>query len=126
MKYLKITVLGSILALFISSYLFAQTDQDSPDKKISLKLEGMVGASFGRNFYAFNVGGPSFGLKINSNLKIGVGAVPSFYVRNGKSGGKLGVSPRIDYKNFVLIAPFFHFDDPDAWVGSVGFGYKFH
>lgn len=114
MNYLKITVLSSILVIFFSFNLFAQTEQDSPDKKVTLKLEGMIGASFGRNFYAFNVGGPSFGLRINSNLKVGVGAVPSFYIRNGKSGGKLGVSPRIDYKNFVLIAPFFHFDDPDA------------
>jgi hypothetical protein len=89
-------------------------------------LEGMLGVSFGRDFYAVNVGGPGLFLVLNENLKIGVGALPSLYSHEGRLGARLGVSPRIDYKNMVFIAPFFHKDNRDIWIGSVGFGYKFH
>jgi len=89
-------------------------------------LEGMLGFAAGNDFYAFNVGGPSLLLQVHRHWKVGVGALPSFYVKEGKSGAKLGVSPRIDFKNLVLIVPFFHFDQSDTWVWSVGLGYKFH
>jgi hypothetical protein len=107
----------------------AQTSGDNDKSKsssnVDLALEGMAGVSFGRNFYAFNVGGPSLRLRITEDLRIGVGALPSFYIKKGKTGGKLGVAPRVDFKDWVFFAPFFHFDDPDQWVFSVGFGYKF-
>jgi len=65
-------------------------------------------------------------LRSDMCFKIGFGALPSLYSLEGKLGARLGVSPRIDYKNFVLIAPFFHRDTADEWTGSIGFGYKFH
>ncbi|HRK27240.1 MAG TPA: hypothetical protein PK239_08120 [Chitinophagales bacterium] len=89
-------------------------------------LEGMLGISVGNNFVAVNAGGPAFLVKFHKNLKIGVGALPSFYVLNGKTGARLGVSPRIDFKNIVLIAPFYHRDSTGEWISSVGLGYKFH
>lgn len=82
--------------------------------------------SFGKDFYAVNVGGPGLFLVLNEDLKIGVGALPSLYQHEGRLGARLGVSPRIDFKNLVLIAPFFHKDTSDTWIWSVGFGYKFH
>lgn len=65
-------------------------------------------------------------LRLNEDWKVGAGALPSFYTKEGNTGAKLGVSPRIDYKNFALIALFFHFKRTDEWVCSVGLGYKFH
>lgn len=89
-------------------------------------LEGAIGISLGIDFYSVNVGGPSLFVVLNKDWKIGVGALPSLYLLEGKLGARLGVSPRIDYKNWVLLAPFFHRDKTDEWIWSVGFGYKFH
>jgi hypothetical protein len=98
----------------------------SQSSKWDLGLEGMLGFSVGKDFYSVNVGGPSLLLALNKDLKIGIGALPSLYLFEGKLGARLGVSPRIDYKNLVFIAPFFHRDIADQWIGSVGVGYKFH
>lgn len=109
---------------------FMARSQDSlsinQPSKWDIGLEGMLGVSFGKDFYSLNVGGPVFSLVLNKDLKIGMGALPSLYLFEGKLGARLGVSPRIDYKNLVLIAPFFHRDTSDEWIWSVGFGYKFH
>lgn len=94
--------------------------------KWDVGLEGMIGVSVGKDFYSVNVGGPALFLGLNKNLKIGIGALPSLYLLNGKLGARLGVSPRIDYRNVVLIAPFFHRDRTEEWIWPVGFGYKFH
>lgn len=122
---MKKTVL--LLLILISSCAFAQ---DSPieekQPRWDVGLEGMLGVAAGKDFYAFNVGGPMLLLRLTKDLRIGVGGLPSFYIKEGKTGAKLGVSPRIDYKNFVLIAPFFHFESNDQWIGSIGLGYKFH
>jgi hypothetical protein len=116
--------------MLVQFFCFVAKGQDSTSiRKTSnwdVSLEGMIGVSFGNNFYSMNVGGPSLFLNLNKDWKIGVGALPSLYVLNGKLGARLGVSPRIDYKNLVLIAPFFHRDTVDEWIWSVGFGYKFH
>ncbi|MBL7842600.1 MAG: hypothetical protein JNK44_01965 [Cyclobacteriaceae bacterium] len=117
-----------LVLIFNIEKLLAQTDQALPDQKSNwnVGMEGMLGASVGKNFYSFNVGGPSLHLRLTKDLKIGVGALPSFYVRDGKTGAKLGVAPRLDYKSWVLIVPFFHFDKTEVWVASAGLGYKFH
>lgn len=118
----------SIILLFGCYGLYAQNDENkgTNNKKLELSLEGMLAASAGKEFYAFNVGGPALGLKLNENIKIGVAAYPSFYVKSGKTGAKLGVGPRIDYKNLVLISPFYSFESQDEWVWTIGLGYKFH
>jgi hypothetical protein len=113
--------------LFIVTMIsFAAKGQDVQRATWDVGLEGMLGVSFGRDFYSVNVGGPSLFLTLNRELKIGVGALPSLYLLEGKLGARLGVSPRIDYKNLVFFAPFFHRDTTDEWIWSVGFGYKFH
>ena len=122
--------LFSLIFLMLFSFSNAAFSQEKNPKETNPKwdigLEGMFGMAVGKDFYAFNVGGPSLLLRLNNDLKVGFGALPSFYIKEGKTGAKLGVSPRIDYKNLVLIAPFFHFDDPSSWTWSVGIGYKFH
>lgn len=117
------------LLLFFSSlpHVYSQElPKNENSSKWDIGLEGMLGVSFGKDFYAVNVGGPGLFLVLNEDLKIGVGALPSLYQHEGRLGARLGVSPRIDFKNLVLIAPFFHKDTSDTWIWSVGFGYKFH
>jgi hypothetical protein len=115
-----------ILSFLISIDLKAQQQEKSEQSKVELTLEGMAGVSFGEKFVAFNVGGPNLLLNIGKNWRTGLGAFPSFYVRNGKTGARLGVGGRVDYKNMVLFSSFYHFERLDIWVGSVGLGYKFH
>jgi hypothetical protein len=86
----------------------------------------MAGFSAGRNFYAFNVGGPSFMIQAKPSFRFGFGALPSFYVLNGKTGARLGVSPRLEFGNLVLIAPFFHRESTGEWISSFGIAYRFH
>lgn len=113
--------------VFISNFSRAQElMKTEASSKIDFGLEGMLGVSVGKDFYLINVGGPSLLLAINKDWKIGVGALPSIYVSDGKLGTRLGVSPRVDYKNLVIIMPFFHREAVNKWIWSVGLGYKFH
>jgi hypothetical protein len=118
------------MLFFLLSFYFKANGQDTgPETKKSqwdVGLEGMIGFSAGNNFYSMNVGGPSLLLSLTKDLKIGVGALPSISSLNGKLGARLGVTPRIDYKNLVFTAPFFHRDVTDEWIRSIGIGYKFH
>ncbi|HMP98650.1 MAG TPA: hypothetical protein PKC24_02640 [Cyclobacteriaceae bacterium] len=117
-----------LLFVLINTFSLLAQESNLNDKgaKYDLSLEGMFGFSVGNDFYAINVGGPSLFLVLNQNWKIGVGALPSIYVLNGKTGARLGVSPRVDYKNLVFTAPFFHRDTTGEWIWSIGGGYKFH
>ncbi|EOZ96569.1 hypothetical protein A33Q_2339 [Indibacter alkaliphilus LW1] len=117
----------SLLMLF-TILLISNVNAQEEEKysKVDFALEGMAGIAFGKNFTSFNVGGPSLLLNVNQKVKIGFGALPSFYIRDGKTGAKLGVAPRLDIKNWVFFVPFYHFDTTDEWLWSVGVGYKFH
>jgi hypothetical protein len=118
------TILVGALGL-ASLPALGQADSTATRRKADFGLEGMLAASIGPRFYSLNVGGPSFRLRLTKDLKVGVGALPSLYVKDGKLGAKLGVSPRLDYRDFVLIAPFFHFENQNRWKWSVGLGYMF-
>lgn len=125
---MKSQIFTSLLLLFLISSTVKSQDTTTIKQppKWDVGLEGMIGISVGKDFYSMNVGGPSLFLVLNKDWKIGIGALPSIYLLNGKLGARLGVSPRIDYKNLVLFAPFFHRDSADEWIWSVGLGYKFH
>lgn len=118
-------VLVMVLLSSISTYAQEAAEKDE-NKRFDVGLEGMLGVSFGRDFYSVNVGGPALFLVLNEDWKVGAGALPSLYMFEGKLGARLGVAPRVDYKNLVLFAPFFHRDISNEWIWSVGFGYKFH
>lgn len=123
---MKGIILLSIIALpFFPKVLKAQKPEPN-NSNFEVGLEGMFFSSVGKNFYSFNVGGPSLQFRITESLKVGVAAMPSFYVREGKSGAKLAVGPRIDFKNLVFALPFFHFDTSETWIMTAGLGYKFH
>ncbi|WP_246535463.1 hypothetical protein [Litoribacter ruber] len=128
MSYVKFLLLALLL---ISSQSFVLGQEPAPQETsgksmVDFGLEGMLGVSVGPDFYAVNVGGPSLFLNINPDWKVGVGALPSLYVYEGKLGARLGVAPRVDYRKLAFFVPFFHMDSQDQWVWSVGMGYKFH
>jgi len=122
------TIITSICLFFSLFFNFAWGQEVIPSRKkaTSISLEGMLGISLGKEFYSINAGGPALFLNLTPDLKIGLGAFPSLYLLNNKLGARLGVSPRIDYKNLVFIAPFFDQEVSNTWISSVGFGYKFH
>ncbi len=122
----KITCCLLFLMLYSTISMGQDTTSVKNKSKFDVGLEGMLGFSVGKNFYSMNVGGPGLYLRINNDWKIGIGALPSIFLLNGKLGARLGVSPRVDYKNFVIMAPFFHRDVTGEWIPSFGLGYKFH
>ena len=114
------------LAFALLANVHLAMGQEKEKSKVQLSLEGMGGVSFGEKMVAFNVGGPNLLMGIGQNWRAGLAAFPSFFVRDSKTGARLGVGGRIDYKKMVLFSSFFHFDSKDVWVGTVGLGYKFH
>lgn len=125
------TAAGLFICLFYTVSLFAQNSQ--PDtivvkkkERFKIGLEGIAAVSFGNNVVAINVGGPSLKLKLSPKWGIGVGAVPSLYISHGKAEPKLGLAPRVDYGNFILVVPGFYVAKTEKWVWTVGIGYKFH
>ena len=114
-----------LFTLLLSMAGLSQEKMNNNENKVQFNLEGMIGASFGKNFYTINLGGPTLMLGVSKNLKLGIGAVPSLYSEGGKFGTRLGYTPRVDYKNLVFMTPFFPVQPFGKWVGSVGIGYKF-
>jgi len=97
-----------IVSIFLVAVFFVNTGwgqeklkNNSPQMQFS--LDGMIGASFGKNFYTLNIGGPVLFLNLHKDFKVGVGLLPSIYSEN----------------------PFFPSQPFGKWVGSVGIGYKF-
>lgn len=126
MNFKKAVIFGVVFLISTFTYAQEQEKNEEENPKWDIGMEGMLGIAAGNDFYAFNVGGPTLMLRLNKDWKVGVGALPSFYIKEGKTGAKLGVSPRIDFKNYALIAPFFHFESTHKWVWTIGLGYKFH
>ena len=101
--------------------------ENEEQEKLNLftfEMHGMIGLSAGDRFYTMNVGGPSLMLNITPDLGVGLGAFPSFFMDDGEPGGKLGISPRVDYKRFVFFTPLFIFDHSGRKVWTFGMGYK--
>jgi hypothetical protein len=96
-----------LLGVLLSIAGMGQEKNNEKPSKVKISLEGMIGASFGKNFYTVNLGGPTLMLSVGKDWKLGVGAVPSLYAEGGKFGTRLGVTPRVDYKNLVFMTPFF-------------------
>lgn len=121
----RLKVIYILVSLFFTNHGFSQENPAGNKSRIQLSIEGMIGASFGKNFYTINIGGPSLLLNVNKEIKVGFVMLPSIYAENGKFGTRLGMSPRVDYKSFVFMLPLFPSQSFGKWVGSVGIGYKF-
>lgn len=74
------------MVFFISTLTYAQEQKGEENLKWDIGLEGMLGFAAGNDFYAFNVGGPSLMLRLDEDCKVGVGALPSFYIKEVKTG----------------------------------------
>ena len=114
-----------LISCLICASVAAQETREKSPPQFKIGLEGMIGVAAGKDFFAVNAGGPVVLLNLNKNLKVGVGALPSLYSENGKFGTKLGMTPRVDYKNFVFMVPFFPKLTFGSWRVGIGFGYKF-
>jgi len=127
----KFTAIFTILFYFS---IFNNQAQTGTEGNFEAGFKGMAAISFTSRTVAINIGGPHLDYRINSDIAIGVGAFPSLFFsahpRLVGDGGrnvfepKLGLSPRIDYKNIVLIAPVYHFSNPEVWLWTFGIGIK--
>jgi hypothetical protein len=122
---MKIFTVSLLLTIGVLNLSYSQKKKEE-ESKVEIALEGILGMTVADNFFSVNVGGPSLLLRLSPAVKVGVGAFPSFFVRDSKTGARLAVGPRVDVKNFVVFGSFFHFDRTDEWVSSFGLGYKFH
>jgi len=128
MKIIPIT----IIILFFATIF--NTQAQTADGSFEAGFKGMAAISFTSRTVAVNIGGPHLDYRINEDLAIGVGAFPSLFFSSnstlvGESGRnkfepKLGLSPRVDFKNIVLIAPVYHFSNPETWLWTFGIGIK--
>jgi len=108
--------------------------QSASEGSFEAGFKGMAAISFNSQTVAINIGGPHLDYRISENLAIGVGAFPSLFFSSlpslvGDAGRnkfepKLGLSPRVDFKNIVLIAPVYHFSSPERWLWTFGVGIK--
>lgn len=123
-KLYKIRVL--LFVLSISTCCFSQVKEEPiKAKKIEAGFEGMIALSFNEKAIGINVGGPSLKYKCNANCKIGAGAFPSLIILDNKAYPRLGISPIIEYKSWLFIAPYYGYDAKDKMIWTYGIGYKF-
>ncbi|SIN94449.1 hypothetical protein [Chitinophaga niabensis] len=114
-----------LTTLFLFTCIAAQA-QDSTAKKLRFSLEGMIGVSFGNSLTAINVGGPHLKLKVGEQWSVGICALPSLFIHEGKPEPKLGLGFRVDYRRFVFLVPGYYLSNQSRWLWSYGIGYKFH
>lgn len=118
--------LKSVCYLLMPIYSMAFfSSAHAQENKSAFYLDGMFGATLGDGFVTLNIGGPSLSLVLNKDFKVGVGALPSIHIEDGKTTPKLGIGPRIDLKKVSIIAPFFPVQPTGKWAGSLGLAYKF-
>lgn len=99
-------------------------EQTKEEKKIDIGLDGMVGVSIGEKTVGINVGGPSLKFRINK-CKIGVGAMPSLFIRDDRAVPRLAVGPVAEYEHWMLIVPYYGYDADDKQIWTFGIGYRF-
>lgn len=88
-------------------------------------FDGLLAVSYGSKALGINVGGPSLKYKFSKSFKVGVGAFPSLFIMDDKAVPKLAVSPIIEYKQWMLITPYYGYDTKNKQIWTFGIGYKF-
>jgi len=124
-----------IAALLLSTAAgFAQNtvsnDIDVASEKKSIKnveagFDGMLAVSYGSKAFGINVGGPSLKYRFTKHFKLGVGAFPSLLIMDKKAQPRLAVSPIVEYRNWMLITPYYGYNSKDKMIWTFGVGYKF-
>jgi hypothetical protein len=114
----------------LSGAAFAQTaatpapQAPKEENKFEYGFDGMIGVSVGEKTVGINVGGPSFKVRIK-DFRIGVGAMPSLFIRDDRAVPRLAVGPVAEYKHWMLIVPYYGYDSNDRQIWTFGLGYKF-
>ncbi|MFN3402736.1 MAG: hypothetical protein ACK40G_01495 [Cytophagaceae bacterium] len=113
-----------ILVLYLPSTALPQ-NKNGVNNKSLIRAEGSIGITGNKNILAINIGGVATRLIIKEDWAIGLGAFPSLFMSTTRTEPKLGLSPRLEYKNFALIAPVYHFTTPapGEWVWTFGLLY---
>jgi hypothetical protein len=122
----KITFMMLLFATLLPMLALAQTQttEVKPKKKVEWGIDGMLGISYGSETLGINVGGPSLKFRAGK-FKIGAGCFPSLIVVDKKAMPRLAVSPIAEYRNFMLITPYYGYDSKDRQIWTFGAGYKF-
>jgi len=128
-KKITKTALAAALLFSISSFAQEAAATVNTDKKtiknVEAGFDGMLAVSYGSKTFGINVGGPSLKYKFTKNFKIGAGAFPSLLIMDKKAQPRLAVSPIIEYKNWMLITPYYGYNSKDRMIWTFGLGYKF-
>lgn len=105
------------------------TDANASEKRtvknVEAGFDGLLAVSYGSVALGINVGGPSLKYRFTKNFKIGAGAFPSLLIMDDKAQPRLGVSPIIEYKHWMLIAPYYGYNTKNKQIWTFGIGYKF-
>ena len=118
------TIVSIGLLFFLTGISAQEIQQVKPESRIEGGFDGMIAVSYGSKTLGINVGGPSLKYKFNKDFKIGVGAVPSLIVLDNKAMPRLAVSPIIEYKGWMLIAPYYGYDAKNKQIWTFGIGYR--
>ena len=127
----KITKTALAVALLFSISCWSQEAAtiNNTDKKtiknVEAGFDGMLAVAYGTKAFGINVGGPSLKYKFTKNFKVGVGAFPSLLIMDKKAQPRLAVSPIVEYRNWMLITPYYGYNSKDRMIWTFGLGYKF-
>jgi len=123
-------IFATILFGLSTSVAWTQTaettasEKPKEQKKIEYGLDGMLGVSIGEKTIGINAGGPSLKVRIK-NFKIGVGAMPSLFIRDDRAVPRLAVGPIVEYGHWMAVVPYYGYDNHDKQIWTFGLGYKF-
>ena len=128
-KKITKTALAGALLFSISCWSQEAATTNNTDKKtiknVEAGFDGMLAVSYGTKAFGINVGGPSLKYKFTKNFKVGVGAFPSLLIMDRKAQPRLAVSPIVEYRNWMLITPYYGYNSKDRMIWTFGLGYKF-
>ncbi|KGO87297.1 hypothetical protein Q765_06420 [Flavobacterium rivuli WB 3.3-2 = DSM 21788] len=128
-KKITKTALAAALLFSISCWSQEAATTNNTDKKtiknVEAGFDGMLAVSYGTKAFGINVGGPSLKYKFTKNFKVGVGAFPSLLIMDRKAQPRLAVSPIVEYRNWMLITPYYGYNSKDRMIWTFGLGYKF-
>lgn len=128
--YFKKAIVIGLLHIVVTGFAQDTTTANATTEKKTVKnveagFDGMLAASYGSGAFGINVGGPSLKYKFTKSFKVGVGAFPSLLIMDDKAQPRLAVSPIIEYKNFMLITPYYGYNSKNKQIWTFGLGYKF-
>lgn len=118
-KVITLTLLQFSLAGFAQEATRIDTTtatENIKTKNVEAGFDGMLAVSYGTKALGLNVGGPSLKYKFTKSFKVGVGAFPSLLIMDDKAQPRLALSPIVEYKNWMLITPYYGYNNKDRQI----------